>query len=120
MAWSLHHIGPLTRTVQDSALMLQVLAGFDERDSVSRQAPVGDYTTNLSGEVKGLRLGIPVRFFPEYTDPEAKSAFEAAVGVLENLGAHIEEVNLPDLERTGRLPIRSSMARQTSGMSLTS
>ncbi len=100
LAWSLDHIGPLTRTVQDAALMLQVLAGFDARDSVSRQAPVGDYMTKLSGEVQGLRLGVPARFFPEYTDPEAKSAFEAAVQVLEDLGAHIEEINLPDLEQT--------------------
>ena len=98
LAWSLDHIGPLTRTVQDAALMLQVLAGFDERDTVSREAPVEDYTAKLNDDIKGLRLGIPAHFFPDYTDPEVTSSFESAIRVLEDLGAQIERVNLPDLE----------------------
>ena len=63
LAWSLDHIGPLTRTVTDAAIMLQALAGYDARDLVSREMPVTDYTAKLSGDIKGLRLGVPSRFF---------------------------------------------------------
>ena len=98
LAWSLDHIGPLTRTVRDAALMLQALAGYDARDFVSREIPVTDYTAKLSGDIKGLRLGVPSRFFPDYTDPEVKDAFDQAVQVLAGLGAQIETIELPALE----------------------
>jgi len=97
LSWSLDHIGPMTRTVQDAALMLQALAGHDPRDLGSSEASVSDYAAKLTGEIKGLRLGVPSRFFPEYTDPEVKSAFAAAVKVLAGLGAQLEEVTLPSL-----------------------
>jgi len=95
LAWSLDHVGPLTRTVKDAALMLQTLAGYDALDVDSSETPVSNYTEKLNGEIKGLTLGVPKRFFPEYTDPEVKSAFDAAVKVLAGLGARIEEVTLP-------------------------
>jgi aspartyl-tRNA(Asn)/glutamyl-tRNA(Gln) amidotransferase subunit A len=98
LAWSLDHVGPMTRTVQDAALLLQALAGYDPRDLGSVDIPVPNYTAKLTGEVKGLRLGVPTRFFPDYTDPEVRSAFAAAVKVLADLGAQIEEVSLPPLD----------------------
>ena len=98
LAWSLDHIGPLTRTVKDAALMLQVVAGYDPRDLVSRNMPVADYAAKLTGDIAGLRLGVPKQFFPQYTDPEVKTAFAAAVAVLSRLGARIEEVDLPALD----------------------
>jgi aspartyl-tRNA(Asn)/glutamyl-tRNA(Gln) amidotransferase subunit A len=98
LAWSLDHVGPMTRTVRDAALMLQALAGYDTRDIDSSEAPVSNYTAKLTGAVKGLTLGVPKYFFPEYTDPEAKNAFAAAVQVLEGLGARIEEVSLPAVD----------------------
>jgi aspartyl-tRNA(Asn)/glutamyl-tRNA(Gln) amidotransferase subunit A len=98
LSWSLDHVGPMTRTVQDTALMLQALAGYDARDLGSSDAPVSDYTAKLTGEIKGLRLGVPSRFFPEYTDPEVKKAFDASVKVLAGLGAQVEEVTLPALD----------------------
>ena len=98
LAWSLDHIGPMTKTVTDAALMLQALAGYDPHDLVSSDTPVPNYTAKLNSEIKGLRLGIPTRFFPQYTDPEVQDAFTLAVKVLESLGATIEEVTLPDLE----------------------
>jgi aspartyl-tRNA(Asn)/glutamyl-tRNA(Gln) amidotransferase subunit A len=98
LAWSLDHVGPLTRTVKDAALMLQALAGYDALDVDASETPVSDYTARLTGEVKGLRLGVPTSFFPEYTDPEAKNAFAAAIKVFAALGARIEEVTLPSLE----------------------
>jgi aspartyl-tRNA(Asn)/glutamyl-tRNA(Gln) amidotransferase subunit A len=98
LAWSLDHVGPMTRTVKDAALMLQALAGYDSRDLGSAAVPVSDYTAKLTGEVKGLRLGVPSRFFAEYTDPAVTTAFEAAAQVLAGLGAQIEEVSLPALD----------------------
>ncbi len=99
LAWSLDHIGPMTRTVKDAALMLQALAGYDQRDPVSQDVPVDDYITPLNGEVQGLRLGVPTQFFPDVTDPEMRQAFEAAVDVLAGLGASIRDVSTPDLEQ---------------------
>lgn len=98
LAWSLDHIGPMTRTVKDAALMLQALAGYDPHDPVSRDVPVDDYITPLNGDVRGLRLGIPAQFFRDIMDPEVQQAFEAAVDVLTGLGASVETVSLPDLE----------------------
>jgi aspartyl-tRNA(Asn)/glutamyl-tRNA(Gln) amidotransferase subunit A len=98
LAWSLDHVGPMTRTVKDAALMLQALAGYDPHDLVSSDTPVPNYTATLESEITGLRLGIPTRFFPQYTDPEVQDAFTRAVKVLESLGAKILEVTLPNLE----------------------
>lgn len=98
LAWSLDHVGPMTRTVRDAALMLQAVAGHDPRDLGSSEAPVSNYTAKLTGEIKGMTLGIPTRFFPEYTDPEVKTAFDTAVQTLAGLGARIEEVTLPALD----------------------
>jgi len=78
--------------------MLQALAGYDALDIGSSEAPVANYTEKLTGEVKGLTLGVPTHFFPAYTDPEVKNAFSAALHVLRGLGARIEEVTLPSLE----------------------
>jgi aspartyl-tRNA(Asn)/glutamyl-tRNA(Gln) amidotransferase subunit A len=98
LAWSLDHIGPLTRTVRDAALMLQAVAGYDPRDLGSSEAPVSNYTEKLTGDIKGFTLGVPKSFFPDYTDPVVKHAFDAAIQVLAGLGARIEEVTLPPLE----------------------
>jgi aspartyl-tRNA(Asn)/glutamyl-tRNA(Gln) amidotransferase subunit A len=98
LSWSLDHVGPMTRTVKDAALMLQALAGYDPHDVGSSETPVSDYTAKLTGEIKGLKLGLPKSFFSEYTDPEVKHAFDVAVKTLSGLGAQIEEVVLPPLE----------------------
>jgi aspartyl-tRNA(Asn)/glutamyl-tRNA(Gln) amidotransferase subunit A len=97
VAWALDHVGPMTRTVKDAALLLQVLAGYDARDLIASEMPIDDYTARLTGDVKGLRIGIPTTFFPEYTNPEVQAAFGSAVQSLVNLGASVEEVQLPDL-----------------------
>ncbi len=98
LAWSLDHIGPMTRTVKDAAIMLQALAGYDPRDPGSRDVQVDDYVTPLDGDIRGLRLGIPSHFFPDTIDPEVGQAVETAVEVLSGLGASVETVSLPDLE----------------------
>ncbi|GIX47548.1 MAG: amidase [Candidatus Tectimicrobiota bacterium] len=97
LAWSLDHVGPMARSVRDVALLLQVLAGPDARDLACSEAPVPSYTAGLHGDLAGLRLGVPKAFFADFTDAEVRRAFDAAVGVLQEAGAQVEEVALPDL-----------------------
>ena len=95
-ASSLDQIGPLTRDVTDSALVMNAIADFDSRDSTSAPEPVPDYTRCLTGDIKGLRIGIPKEYFVEGMQAEVETAIRTAIGKLEELGAGIEwEVSLP-------------------------
>jgi aspartyl-tRNA(Asn)/glutamyl-tRNA(Gln) amidotransferase subunit A len=95
-ASSLDQIGPLTRDVADSALVLNAIAGYDPRDSTSIPGDIPDYTRCLTGDIKGLRLGVPQEYFVEGMQPEVADAVKAAISRLEELGAKIEwEVSLP-------------------------
>jgi len=98
LAWSLDHVGPITRTAEDAAALLNVLAGRDEKDRTSSRLPVPDYTQALRQPVKGLRLGIPQNFFFEHVDSETLSAVRAAIQVLERLGAQTVPIKLQHLE----------------------
>lgn len=95
LAWSLDHVGPMTRSVEDCALLLNVLAGHDPRDPASAAVPVPDYTRRLRDGVRGLRIGVVRDYFFQRLDPEVRSAVEAAIPVMEQAGAQIEEVALP-------------------------
>ena len=97
LSWSLDHVGPLTRTVEDAALTLNVLAGHDPRDPASANRPVPDYTEALDGKVKGLRLGMPKEYIWDAVDPEVESAVKKAIARLEELGATVQEVSIPHL-----------------------
>jgi len=98
-ASSLDQIGPFTRTVADNAALLQVIAGFDSRDSTSVDTPVPDFTAALSvKDLKGKKLGIPKEYFGEGTDPEVRQALEAGIEQLKALGAQVQEVSLPNTE----------------------
>jgi aspartyl-tRNA(Asn)/glutamyl-tRNA(Gln) amidotransferase subunit A len=94
-ASSLDQIGPLTKTVHDSALLMNAIAGHDSHDSTSLNAPVPDYTKNLGRDLKGIRIGLPKEYMIEGVDPVVKSAVIAAVKQLGELGAEIIEVSLP-------------------------
>ena len=94
-ASSLDQIGPLTKTVHDSALLMNAIAGHDSHDSTSLNAPVPDYTKNLGRDLKGIRIGLPKEYMIEGVDPVVKNAVMAAVKQLESLGAEIVEVSLP-------------------------
>src|SRR5213596_2960922 len=94
-ASSLDQIGPLTKTVRDSALIMNAIAGHDSHDSTSLDAPVPDYTKNLGRDLKGIRIGLPKEYMIEGVDPAVKSAVIAAVKQLGELGAEIAEVSLP-------------------------
>jgi aspartyl-tRNA(Asn)/glutamyl-tRNA(Gln) amidotransferase subunit A len=101
LAWSLDHVGPMTRTVADAALLLQVLAGRDPADPSTPAVPVPDYRRALQGGVRGLRLGVPKDLFFERLDPEVRAAVTAAARSLEGLGAVVEEIPLPTIQHAG-------------------
>jgi aspartyl-tRNA(Asn)/glutamyl-tRNA(Gln) amidotransferase subunit A len=95
-ASSLDQIGPLTQDVTDCALVMNAIAGHDERDSTSAPYPVPDYMECLTGDIKGMKIGIPREYFVEGMQAEVESAIRTAVAKLEELGADIEwEVSLP-------------------------
>ncbi len=97
-ASSLDQIGPLTKDVTDSALLLNEISGYDEKDSTSINVSVPDYTDCLTKGVKGLKIGIPREYFIEGMNSEVKSAVEKAIKLLESLGAETREVSLPHTE----------------------
>jgi aspartyl-tRNA(Asn)/glutamyl-tRNA(Gln) amidotransferase subunit A len=95
-ASSLDQIGPLTKDVTDCALVLNAIAGFDNRDSTSVPEPTPDYTKCLDGDLKGLRLGVPKEYFVKGMQPEVEKALKEAIAKLEELGAKVDwEVSLP-------------------------
>jgi aspartyl-tRNA(Asn)/glutamyl-tRNA(Gln) amidotransferase subunit A len=94
-ASSLDQIGPFTKDVRDSATLLEVLSGLDERDSTSIPQPVPHYAAGLTGDIKGLKLGLPKEYMIGGLDPEVNQAVRAAVKQLEQLGAEIVEISLP-------------------------
>ena len=99
LCWSLDHVGPMARTVEDAALVLQALAGPDPRDSTSSTQPVPDYAAALTGDVRALRVGLPDYFFgPEGgADREVLDAVNQAARELEGLGCRVVEVTIPGL-----------------------
>ncbi len=101
LAWSLDHVGPMTRTVTDAALLLQVLAGRDPADPSTTDVPVPDYRRAMQGEIRGLRLGLPKDHFFERLDPEVRAAVLAAARSLEGLGASVEDIPLPNIPHAG-------------------
>jgi aspartyl-tRNA(Asn)/glutamyl-tRNA(Gln) amidotransferase subunit A len=94
-ASSLDQIGPLTKTVHDSALLMNAISGHDLRDSTSLDAPVPDYTKNLGRDLKGIRIGLPKEYMIEGVHPAVKTAVTVAVKQLQSLGAEILELSLP-------------------------
>ena len=97
LAWSQDHAGPLTRTVRDAALVLQALAGHDPRDPTSVPRAVPDFGAALERGVRDARIGVARAFFFEGCDPEVSGAVDAALAVLEDQGAIVEEAALPDM-----------------------
>ncbi|WP_342514369.1 Asp-tRNA(Asn)/Glu-tRNA(Gln) amidotransferase subunit GatA [Sporosarcina sp. FSL K6-1522] len=94
-ASSMDQVGPITRTVEDNALLLSAIAGLDAKDSSSSAQAVPDFRAALTGDIKGLKIGVPAEYFGEGVSEEAKSAVKEALKVLESLGAEWEEVSLP-------------------------
>ena len=97
-ASSLDQIGPLTQSVEDAALILQAIAGFDPADSTSLDVPVPDYLATLNDGVKGLKLGIPKEYFGDGIDPGVRAQVEKAIQSLSAQGAELVEISLPHTE----------------------
>jgi len=94
-ASSLDQIGPITKNIEDAAILMNVIAGYDPKDSTSAKIPVPDYTKSLVNDVKGLKIGIPKEYFVEGLDREVEAAVKEAIKKLESLGARCDEVSLP-------------------------
>jgi aspartyl-tRNA(Asn)/glutamyl-tRNA(Gln) amidotransferase subunit A len=99
-ASSFDSIGPLALTTRDAASVLQVIAGHDPNDSTSAEVPVPNYISQLTKDVKGLRVGIPKEYFGDALDSEIRQAVEKKVDILRANGATIEEISLPRTDYT--------------------
>lgn len=97
-ASSLDQIGPITKTVEDAALLLNHLCGKDGRDSTSLDVEVPDFTAGIGKDIKGLRVGLPKEYFIDGTHAGVSAAVDAAIKKLESLGAIIEQISLPHTE----------------------
>jgi aspartyl-tRNA(Asn)/glutamyl-tRNA(Gln) amidotransferase subunit A len=97
-ASSLDQAGPMARNAEDAALLMNVIAGFDPRDSTSTDLPVPDYTATLNNDLSGLRIGLPTEYFGAGLDPRIGDAVKQVVAELEKLGATIKEISLPRSE----------------------
>ena len=97
LGWSLDHMGPLTRSVRDAALVLNAIAGRDAKDPTSSRHPVVDYVPEEGGSIRGLRIGFPENFYFDRLDPDVESAVRGAIARAESLGASVRPVRLPDV-----------------------
>ena len=95
LAWSMDHPGPMVRTVEDAALTMNVIAGYDANDVASARVDVPDYTAGLTGDIRGIRIGVPRDYFDAPLDPEVGQAVRDAIALLEDLGAVVSEVDFP-------------------------
>jgi aspartyl-tRNA(Asn)/glutamyl-tRNA(Gln) amidotransferase subunit A len=98
LSWSMDHAGPMARTVEDCALMLRAMAGYDPADPTTSVLPVPDYAAALGGDVKGLRVGVLRAHFADVAAPEVRDAVLAAARALEQAGAVVDEVSLAQIE----------------------
>lgn len=114
LSWSQDHPGPLARTVADCALLMNATAGHDPKDPATRLAPVPDYTAALTGDLKGLRVGVPKEFFEAPLDPEVERAVRRAIDVLEEMGALVKEVAWPMYRYATPIATVIQMAEATS------
>ena len=95
LSWSLDHPGPMVRTVEDAALAMNAIAGYDPNDVASARVDIPDYTSALSNDVRGLRIGVPKEYFEAPLDPQVAQSVHDAIAVLESLGAVVTQVSLP-------------------------
>ncbi len=95
LSWTLDHVGPICKTVEDAGLMLAAIAGYDQSDPASADVPVSDYTRAIGMETGRLRLGIPRSPFYENLNAEVARAVETAIGVLRKMTASVSDVTLP-------------------------
>jgi len=100
LSWTLDHTGPMARTAEDCAYLLQAMAGHDPADPACSPRPVDDYVGALDGSVRGLRIGVPRNYFFEDADTDNVRAFEDALGTLRKLGAEVRDLTIPAFDRS--------------------
>src|SRR5262249_12086011 len=112
VSWSLDHAGPMTRTVRDAAILMEIIAGHDPHDTTARKVDVPRYTSVLTKNIRDIRIGIPNNHFYERLSPAVENAMRAAIRVLEKLGAEIVGIDIPgvDIHRAIWLQIASPEA----------
>lgn len=114
LAWSLDHVGPIAKTVEDTAIVLSAIAGQDSEDPSSSSRPVPDYRKEMQDDIRGLRMGIPRQFFFDHVDPEIEHAVNAAIRKLGVLGMKAVEINIPGLENCAAIEAHITLAEATS------
>ncbi len=97
LAYTMEHVGPITRTVRDAAMMMNIIAGPDPRDSTASREPVPDFTSNLKMGAKGVRIGV-IREFTTNLADDVSRLFQNALNMLRDLGASVDEVSIPEIE----------------------
>ncbi|GAB1327067.1 amidase [Streptomyces sennicomposti] len=95
LSWSLDHVGPITRTVDDAALVLTAIAGHDARDPASAAVPSADYRPSPDPDLTGVRVGVPRTYYFEHVDADVEAAVRRAIAQLETLGARLIEIDIP-------------------------
>jgi aspartyl-tRNA(Asn)/glutamyl-tRNA(Gln) amidotransferase subunit A len=110
LSWTLDHPGPMCRTVEDCALVMNAIAGYDPQDPASADLPVPDYTRALTGDVRGLRVGVPKEYFEVPMDPQVEGAVRAAIELLGDLGAIVTEVSWPMYHQSASISTTILMA----------
>jgi aspartyl-tRNA(Asn)/glutamyl-tRNA(Gln) amidotransferase subunit A len=98
LSWSLDHVGPLTRNVIDSALVMSAMSGYDRRDPGTAEVPIPDMASGINAGVVGMKIGIPINYYTERLDPAAADAAKKASATLHGLGAELVEVTIPMAE----------------------
>jgi len=100
LSWTLDHTGPMARTVEDCAYLLQAMAGPDAADPASSRVPVEDYLAPLDWAIRGVHIGVPRAYFFDGIEPEVAQAFEGALTTLRGLGAEVHDVTIPSFHAT--------------------
>ena len=95
LSWGMDHAGPMVRTVEDAALAMNAIAGYDPKDVASARVELPDYTTALTGDVRGLRVGVPKEYLEAPLDAQVAQAVRDAISLLDEMGATVMEVSFP-------------------------
>jgi aspartyl-tRNA(Asn)/glutamyl-tRNA(Gln) amidotransferase subunit A len=114
LSWSLDHVGPITKTVEDAAILLGVVAGYDPRDASTSNRDVPDYRSALNKSLSGVKIGIPKEYFFDHVDGEILQAVKSAIAHLEDLGAKLIVVSIPHLENCAAMEAHINLAEATS------
>ena len=114
LAWSLDHVGPIAKSVEDAAIVLSATAGPDLKDTSSSSRPVPDYHKEMMGEIRGLRVGTPPHYFFDHVDPEIGHAVNRAIRELEALGMKAVEIDIPGLENCAAMEAHINLAEAAS------